>query len=236
MCNANGIIFGVRNFKKEEINGKKIIEVGSYNVDGSLRDIFKDWNPAEYIGVDIIDGPGVDLICRAENLLEKFGKEVFDIVISTELLEHVRNWRKAISNIKNICRPNGIILITTRSYGFGYHGYPYDFWRYELDDMKKIFSDCEILALENDKSKNSPGVFIKVKKTTNFIETELSGIKLYSIVVNKKTKEINDKEIQKFISKYKKEIILRSSWKKIIKKKIIDIIITAKALYKKYIK
>lgn len=113
MCNANGIIFGVRNFKKEEINGKKIIEVGSCNIDGSLRDIFEDWNPAEYIGLDIIDGSGVDIICRAENLLEKFGKEIFDIVISTELLEHIRNWRKAISNIKNICRPNGIILITT---------------------------------------------------------------------------------------------------------------------------
>ena len=140
MCNSACIEFGVRNLAIEDVKGKKIIEVGSYDFNGSLRPIIEAWgNPDKYVGVDIIDGPGVDLVCPAEKIIEKFGKESFDIVISTEMLEHVRDWRKVISNIKNICKPNGLILLTTRSYGFGYHDFPYDFWRYESEDMKSIF-------------------------------------------------------------------------------------------------
>ncbi len=194
MCEVSCIVFGVKNLNKEEIKGKRVIEVGSYDVNGSFRPIIESWEPREYIGVDIEKGPGVDIICNAENLVEKFGKESFDVVISTELLEHVRDWRKVISNIKNICKPNGIILITTRSHGFVYHAYPYDFWRYELEDMKHIFSDCEILALEKDYQ--APGVFIKVRKPNKFIENELSNYKLYSIVVNKRIKELTDRDFR----------------------------------------
>jgi len=92
MCNSECIEFGVRNLTIEEVTGKKIIEIGSNDVNGSLRPIIEAWGkPDEYVGVDIIDGPGVDLICPAEKIIEKFGKESFDIVISTEMIEHVRD-------------------------------------------------------------------------------------------------------------------------------------------------
>ena len=54
MCNANGIVFAVKNLNLEEIKGKKIIEVGAYDVNGSLRPIIESWKEtAEYVGVDI---------------------------------------------------------------------------------------------------------------------------------------------------------------------------------------
>ena len=197
MCNSACIEFGVRNLAIAEVKGKKIIEVGSYDVNGSLRPIIEAWgNPDEYVGVDIIDGPGIDLICPAEEIIEKFGKESFDIVISTEMLEHVRDWRKVISNFKNICKPNGLILITTRSYGFGYHDFPYDFWRFETEDMTSIFSDCNILNLQHDKS--DPGVFIKVQKPPEFVEKNLTSIKLYSVIVDKRVNEITERDLQTF--------------------------------------
>ena len=86
----------------------------------------------------------MDVICKAEDMLDVFGKDSFDVIISTELLEHVLDWRKVINNFKNVCKRDGIIVITTRSYGCLYHGHPYDFWRYEIEDMKHIFSDCTI--------------------------------------------------------------------------------------------
>jgi len=194
MCHVSCVIFGASNLSKEEIQGKRVIELGSYDVNGSLRTYVKSLNPSEYIGVDIKKGPGVDIVCDAENIVDKFGKEAFDVVISTELLEHVRNWRKVISNIKNICKLNGLILITTRSIGFPYHGYPYDFWRYEVEDMKQICSDLEILVLKKDPE--VPGVFIKAKKPSKFNEKDLSEIRLYSIILNKRVAEINDRELQ----------------------------------------
>jgi len=195
MCNANGIVFAVKNLNLEEIKGKKIIEVGAYDVNGSLRPIIESWaEPAEYIGVDIEKGPGVDVVCMAEKMINVFGKERFDIVICTELLEHIRDWKKVVSNIKNICKANGIIIITTRSKGFKYHGFPYDFWRYELDDLKKIFSDCEIITLENDIAE--PGVFLKSKKPVEFVEKDLATYKLFNVVVNKKVMEFKDIELR----------------------------------------
>jgi len=197
MCNSACIEFGVKNLAINEVKGKKVIEVGSCDVNGSLRPIIESWGePGEYIGVDIINGPGVDFICHVEEIVEKFGNESFDVVISTEMIEHVRDWRKAISNIKNICKPNGIILITTRSYGFGYHSFPYDFWRYELEDIKYIFSDCKILNLQEDKS--DPGIFIKAQKPTKFVENDLTSLKLYSVVADKRVYEITKRDLQAF--------------------------------------
>ena len=102
MCNASCIIFGATNLNKEQVEGKSILEVGSYDINGSLRPIIESWAPAEYVGGDIEEGPGVDLVCNVEDIIGRFGKERFDIVISTELLEHVTDWQKVISNIKNV--------------------------------------------------------------------------------------------------------------------------------------
>jgi SAM-dependent methyltransferase len=193
MCNVNCILFGARNLLDEEIRGRRILEAGSCDVNGSLRPFVESRKPSEYIGIDIVAGRGVDLICSAEDLLDRFGEETFDIVISTELLEHVRNWRKVISNLKRVCKAGGIILITTRSIGCEFHGYPHDYWRYEPEDMEEIFSDCEIPVLERDPDK---GVFLKAAKPLSFVEKELPDYQLYSIVVNRRVKQITDKDLR----------------------------------------
>lgn len=213
MCNASGIIFGATVLNRNEIEGKRIIEIGSLDVNGSLRPIIMLGNPAEYIGIDIEKGQGVDFVFKAEDVVEKFGRESFDIVISTELIEHVKDWRKVISNIKNICKTNGAILITTRSYGFAYHSYPYDFWRYEIEDMKNIFSDCIIEKLEKDELE--PGVFVKVKKPRNFMEKDLSHYELYSIIIGKKARDIKENRIKEFQRKYKQTQYLKEKVYKI---------------------
>lgn len=186
MCRPCCISFGKKNLIVEDVKGKKIIEVGSLDINGSLRPYIMTLGPLSYIGIDIEKGNGVDIICNAEHMVERFGKEIFDVVISTETLEHVEDWTKVISNIKNICKPNGIILITTCSYGYGYHACPYDFWRFEPDDMVNIFSDCKVLSLEKDSKIYA--VSIKVRKPDNFIEKDLSDYKLYNIMCNDKIK------------------------------------------------
>jgi len=184
-------MFGVLSLTKDEVEGRRVIEFGSCAINGTLRPFVESLHPVEYIGIDIEKGPNVDIICDAEDVLDKFGRESFDIVISTELLEHVKNWRKVISNMKNVCKPNGLILVTTRSYGFPYHAYPYDFWRYEPVDMQHVFSDCDIERLEKDKE--TPGVLIKARKPHEFVEADLAGYELYSIIANKRIKEIDKK-------------------------------------------
>lgn len=177
--NIQGFVFGLKCLTREEIENKRILEVGSFNVNGSLRFLIETYKPAEYIGADIAAGSGVDVICNATELEEKFGEKSFDMVVATELIEHVKDWRRAIHNIKAVCKPGGVILVTTRSPGFAYHGYPYDFWRYELKDMERIFQDCRIEKLEPDPDK---GVFIKCVKPADFKEADLASCALYSML------------------------------------------------------
>ncbi len=71
--------------------------------------IEKFCKPKEYIGVDISHGKFVDKIAPAEKLVEVFGKNRFDVVISTEMLAHVSDWKKVINNTKEILKPGRYI-------------------------------------------------------------------------------------------------------------------------------
>ena len=155
--------------KEKDIRGKSVIEEGALDFNGSLRPIVENFSPSSYIGVDIEAGPGVDQICDAKNLIEIFRYNRFDVLICNELLEHVKNWQNVIHNIKNILKPRGILLITTRSKGTGYHGFPFDFWRYEKSDFKFIFSDFDIEVLEKELGQGF-GIFLKARKPIDFVE------------------------------------------------------------------
>jgi SAM-dependent methyltransferase len=192
MCSGPCIQFAKEHLLPKEIANKKVIEVGAFNVNGSLRDIVEEFRPSHYLGVDIEKGPGVDEICSIHDLAARYGYEAFDLVIATEILEHICDWRSAISNLKNITKPEGTLIVTTRSINFPYHGYPYDFWRYELEDMKNIFSDFSIDVIEKDPL--DPGVFVKLHKPEDFRENDLGAYKLYSVVKYRRCKNVSEME------------------------------------------
>jgi SAM-dependent methyltransferase len=193
MCNVACLQFGRSHLTAQDVRGKKVIEVGSRDVNGSLRADIVQFGPSSYLGVDVATGPGVDEVCDITELAGRYGLEGFDVVISTEVLEHVRDWRAAVSNLKRILRPNGVLLVTTRSKGFPYHGYPYDFWRYEVDDIRAIFSDLTVEVIEKDPV--SPGVFVRAYKPAGFSERNLEPINLYSIVTHAHAHHVTDIEV-----------------------------------------
>ena len=122
--------FFVLNAKPEDFQNKEIIEIGSKYVNGSVRPVIERFcQPKRYWGIDIEGGKFVDQVLSSERLIEQFGGNKFDVVISTELLEHVVDWKTTINNIKTVLKPNGFLWITTRSFPFLYHAYPYDYWR-----------------------------------------------------------------------------------------------------------
>lgn len=188
MCSQKTLDWGQKSITRHDIEGKHVLEIGSYNVNGSLRSIIEPLEPAEYIGTDMRKGPGVDIVCCAEEVVERFGKNSFDLVITTSTFEHVRHWKAALSNMKHVCKPNGLILFTAPS-DWPYHAYPNDYWRYNRQDIEHIFADFEILALESDPPPIAD-VYAKLRKPLNFTETNLSAYALYSIIADKRIKEI----------------------------------------------
>lgn len=180
MCHTSSVEFARGAFEAIDLRGKSVLEVGALDFNGSVRAIALAAEPSHYLGVDIQSGPGVDLVCDGAELSHRFGPDSFDVVIATELLEHARDWRAVITNMKQVLREAGAIVITTRSRGFDYHAYPHDYWRYELDDMRRIFADFEILRLEQDHEK--PGVFVQARKPANWRPIPLDAMRLYSIL------------------------------------------------------
>lgn len=180
MCSPRCTDFVSSVVLEEEIKDKAVLESGAQDVNGSVRPILEAFGPIEYLGTDIQAGHRVDQIVDAVNLVDTFGPNSFDVVVSTEQLEHVEDWRAVVSNFKKVLKPGGVMFITTRSKGFGYHGYPGDYWRYEIADMQAIFADMEILALQPDPFE--PGVFMKARKPAKkFKEKDLSKYELYAI-------------------------------------------------------
>ena len=112
MCHISVIEFFIENVEKDEFKNKKVLEVGSKYVNGSVRPLIECFcSPKEYVGVDIEPGKFVDLILPAEKLVEYFGSESFDVIIATELLEHVQNWRLVVDNLKGVLKRGGYIYI-----------------------------------------------------------------------------------------------------------------------------
>ena len=181
MCNTACNEFVARWLDPDEITDKDVLEVGARDVNGSVRPLIEKHKPNRYVGVDIEKGKRVDYVCDAVNLVEEFGAASFDMLVSTEMLEHVPDWRAVVSNFKRVLRPGGVLYLTTRSPGFPYHGYPADFWRFTTEDMEAIFSEFEIVTVEGDPSE--PGVFVKARKPRRrkFVETDLSDYHVQNV-------------------------------------------------------
>jgi SAM-dependent methyltransferase len=146
-----------------------VIEVGSRDVNGAIPRSKRHW------GIDMAAGPGVDLRADAERL--PFLSRCADVVVSTELLEHVRDWHAVLAEMRRVLKPDGRLLLTTRSPGFEYHGFPHDYWRFTPDDMRAIFPSAEV---EQDPS--IPGVFVAA---TGAFPT--ARRRVYSIITHTRT-------------------------------------------------
>ncbi len=201
MCSPSVVRFAKTALTESDVRGRTVLEVGSLDVNGSVRPVVEALRPASYTGVDIQSGPGVDVVCDAAEIVTRFGRESFDVVISTELLEHVRDWRTVVRNLKLAVKPGGLLLLTTRSPGVDFHRHPFDFWRYEKADFEFIFSDLVMEELQPDP--DDPGICLKARKPTQFSERDLSGYPLYSILRRKRISDVRPNDLLLFHLRYR---------------------------------
>ncbi len=114
---AWGFVSTVKAQAPEFFIGKRVLEVGSMNINGSVRDLFTD---CDYLGIDLGAGTNVDKVCHVTEF--SMLSRLYDTVISTEALEHDNQWSKSLETMYRLLKPNGILIITCAGPDRAEHG------------------------------------------------------------------------------------------------------------------
>lgn len=107
----------VKNKFPDFFKNKKVLDIGSLDINGSNRDLFEN---CDYLGIDVGEGRNVDLISVGH--LFQGPDEYFDTIISTEVFEHDMFYEKTIQNIMRMLKPGGLFLFTCAAPGRPEHG------------------------------------------------------------------------------------------------------------------
>jgi SAM-dependent methyltransferase len=110
-------------------SGLRIVEIGAQDVNGSLRTHSPPNNT--YIGVDFVEGRGVDVVLTDPYKLP-FDVESVDVIVCSSCLEHSEFFWVLFLEMARVVRPTGLIYLNVPSNG-AFHRYPVDCWRFYPD-------------------------------------------------------------------------------------------------------
>ena len=120
----------------------KILDVGSYNVNGCFKKYFKNPN-WEFIGLDIKEGRGVDVVTK-DPYKYPFLDNYFDVVISGNTLEHIEDLHAIIMEIVRITK--SLVWVSVPN-TIKEHKYPIDCWRIFPDGMRFLLENIGKLKI-----------------------------------------------------------------------------------------
>lgn len=110
-------IRSLRDFYPAYFNRQRVLEVGSLNINGTVRDYFTD---CDYTGIDLGPGPGVDTV--AEGHTYAAADDSFMTVLSCECFEHNPYWAETFANMIRMTQPGGLIIMSCATVGRLEHG------------------------------------------------------------------------------------------------------------------
>lgn len=99
------------------------------------------------VALDIRPGIGVQVIGDAQAL--GLADAAFDVVLCTEVLEHLPEPQRAIDEMRRVLKPGGTLLLTTR-FLFPIHDAPHDYFRFTKYGLRHLLRGFEILELEEE--------------------------------------------------------------------------------------
>lgn len=107
----------------------KVVDLGSYDVNGSYRKLLPEG--VQYVGCDLEEGPGVDLVLEEPYSLPLQDSSV-DVVLSGQMLEHCPHCWRIFTEVARILKPGGLAFMIAPSAG-PVHRYPVDCYRFYPD-------------------------------------------------------------------------------------------------------
>lgn len=119
---------------KQQTPIPRVIEIGSQNVNGSIRQCCPTaW---EYIGVDFVAGNGVDQVLEDPYTLP-FETSSVDVLLSSSCFEHSEMFWLLFLEMMRVLKPTGLFYLNVPANG-PFHRYPVDCWRFYPDSGRAL--------------------------------------------------------------------------------------------------
>jgi SAM-dependent methyltransferase len=112
--------------------GKRVLDVGC-----GVKPYYPFFAAAaSYVGVDVKENAAADLVGFVEALPVEDAS--FDVVLCTQVLEHVDDPALAVRELYRVCAPGGRVLASTHGV-MVYHPNPQDLWRWTHTGLHRLF-------------------------------------------------------------------------------------------------
>lgn len=108
--------------------------------DSPYRSLFAPYD-ASYLGADIKSNAAANVILDEETGTVDLPDHSADIVISTQVLEHVRSPRDYLAEARRLCRPDGLMILSTHGM-FKYHPHPSDYRRWTAEGLRTELAEA----------------------------------------------------------------------------------------------
>jgi len=131
----------IKEFMNKWGTPRDTLDVGSLLVEGeqtSPRSMFET-----YTGIDMRQGPNVDIVVNGHDLVKEFGEESFDCVLTLDTLEHDEKFWLTVEQMKKVLRPGGWMIIGVPGRRAPLHDHPADYWRFMPASMDTLFEGFE---------------------------------------------------------------------------------------------
>jgi hypothetical protein len=109
----------VRSEFPEYFKNVNVLDVGSLDINGNCRYLFKNSN---YTGLDIGPGRNVDIVMPILMYAKVKPLPKYNVIVCCEMLEHDQHAKKSIRAMMRILQPGGLLIITAAYTGRNPHG------------------------------------------------------------------------------------------------------------------
>lgn len=144
-----------------------VVNIGSRNVNGSVRKFFTD---RQYVGVDCVDGREVDVVANGATYRPDFQPAV---VVTMETLEHTPEAEAICRNAYRMLMPGGVFIVTAAGVGRGPHS---------AKDGKALRVGEFYANVEEDKLRHWLNEFSDVSIIVNSVDCDIYATAIKGVV------------------------------------------------------
>ncbi|MDR1090599.1 MAG: class I SAM-dependent methyltransferase [Prevotella sp.] len=123
--------------------GDYVFDIGCGNkpYEKDIRNIIKSDLTDHYVGCDVVQSSEqkVDIICEATNI--PADSSTYDIVICTQVIEHVFDHAKIFEEAYRLLKPGGFFIVSS-NFVWAMHEMPYDFYRFTKYAFRQLLTNA----------------------------------------------------------------------------------------------